>query len=179
MEKGLCGYCDKLVISIGYQGVFHNAIIHENHFECARTLLREKKADANKEHNNFYPLYDAATHLNMKGVHFLLTDAKVDVKNRSGVWQLTALSGLLLTDDVSSLKNRIATMLIDYGTPFDKGVSYPEFFQCYYAQLAACRMAQRSLERVLKKTKVISKDLVPLLITMVWETRADARWKLK
>ena len=72
--------------------------------------------------------------------------------------------------------NKMIETLIDYGINIQErpGWTYPSHIYHYRAKLAACRLAQRALARCIRGR--VSKDLVPVIVDMVWSTRKKQEW---
>lgn len=177
--EGLCQNCRTRISETNIQrSFFFHFIRHNFHISCARILLRQG-ASANIASGLYYPLYEATLWNNYEEVRFLLFEAKADVNCLNGPNRRNALAALGHFEEFSfcqSEKIRIARLLIEQGIRFQQHIPYNYYCYRYRDKLAFCRLTQRALEIALKK-RGVHKDVIPIVVGMVWSTRVDAEWR--
>lgn len=191
--EGLCEECQVVFARrlVNYPGesyertclaVFEHILCYQQplHKVCAHVFVASELVPVNGTDDGIIvPLYSAAYSGSFEGVTFLLTEYHVDIHRKCGVLRYPALVGALAIRDKDK-RNAMCALLMEHGARMNyPNVSWPEFCIVYRNQLARCRMAQRALERVLRKSKVICKDLIPNVVDMVWETRKSPGWNIK
>jgi hypothetical protein len=113
-------------------------------------------------------------------VEFLLKEAQVNVNENCGIEKYNALDVVIrrsiwMMMDTGNY-NKMIELLFDHGINIQErpGWTYPPFIYRYRSKLAACRLAQRALARCIRGS--VSKDLVPVIVDMVWSTRGKQEW---
>lgn len=180
-EKGLCEKCNENRVAHGLQLAFRTALSAYplDHINCVRHLYK-MGACPNTEYNELTPLCLACWKGTASAVEFLLRDARVNVNEKCGAEKCNALEilyrrSIWMTTDIDNY-NKMIELLFDHGIniPERLGWNYADFFSHYRAKLAACRLAQRALARCIRGS--VSKDLVPVIVDMVWSTRKKQEW---
>jgi ankyrin repeat protein len=179
MEKGLCEKCNENLVAHGLQLAFRTALSAYplDHINCVRHLYK-MGACPNTEYNGLTPLCLATWCGTTQAIEFLLIEARANVNKTYGIQEQNALEILQrrsLWLNLFTCQN-MAELLLDHEAIIVKreGCDYPRFFYQYRAKLAACRLAQRALARCLKGS--VSKDLIPVIVDMVWSTRGKQEW---
>lgn len=90
---------------------------------------------------------------------------------------------LMVAHKVNVMKEKMLCVLIEHGAwfttwefspPYAVGPDRCPFAYDYRAQLAACRLAQRALGRVLRGR--VHRNVIPMIEARVWSTRRDDLW---
>lgn len=169
MEKvsdGLCKDCRVLSSVYGIHYTFYSAV-YNYHIECARIFLFNG-ADPKVQRNPYInPLQMAIRDKHLKMVQFLVIEARVDINKSHALNQCCIHTNVL---------NPIAQLLIECNASC---VDPPQSYIKYRNKLANCRLAQQALKRVFEKTKVVCKDLIPMILNMIWQTRKHKKWAKK
>ena len=90
---------------------------------------------------------------------------------------------LMIDYEARRMVTTMTCVLIEHGAWFSTteesqfssiALTRPIFAYDYRAQLAACRLAQRALGRVLRGR--VHRNVIPMIEARVWSTRRDDRW---
>lgn len=180
-KKGLCEKCNENLVADGLQTAFRTALsaYPSDHIDCVSHLYK-MGACPNTEYNGLTPLCLVCWKGTASAVEFLLKEARVNVNEKCGTEKYNALNVVIrrsiwMTTDIVNY-NMMIELLFDYGINIQErpGWTYPPLIYHYRAKLAACRLAQRALVRCIRGS--VSKDLVPMIMDMVWSTRGKQEW---
>jgi hypothetical protein len=180
-KKGLCEKCNENLVAHGLQLAFRTALSAYplDHINCVRHLYK-MGACPNTEYNGLTPLCLACWKGTASAVEFLLKEARVNVNEKCCPEKYNALEvihrrSIWMMMDTSNY-NEMIELLFDYGIIYTErpGWTWPSQFHRYRSKLAACRLAQRALARCIRGS--VSKDLVPVIVDMVWSTRKKQEW---
>jgi hypothetical protein len=67
--------------------------------------------------------------------------------------------------------------LVEHGANWKELPCRPNWLSKHIKSLSKCRAAMIALKRVMLKKDKATKDLVPILSALVWETRNNNKWK--
>lgn len=136
-------------------------------------ILLEAKADVNSENDHgVTPLRQALTFWAKMETVDLLLKYRADVNLRNP---------LDMTVIYSDYNEVVAKRLISLGGSFSPECKKdrPVDLACFTKCLANCRIATRCVEKVIiKRYGKLHKDIVPIIVSLIWDTKEDERWLL-
>lgn len=136
-------------------------------------MLLEAKADVNVENDHeVTPLLQSMTFWGKLETVDLLLKYGADVNLRH------PLDVVVHRDVDKASAKRLILLGAQYSSLIYKK-NIPMDLKCFKKCLANCRITMRCVERaVIKRYGKVHKDIVPIIVSFIWETKEDERWLL-